>query len=90
MVNRISFQGKETMHKTLLGFFGLTLVGLTIGCHHTAGVCDCEQIPPPGGLCPSAAGVTGDGGLGHYPVKAEAIKELPKNTKEPAKAAEND
>jgi hypothetical protein len=48
----------------------ISLIGLTLGCGHTAGVCDCDQ--PTGPCCygPGAAPVA----------TAEPIKVLPRDT----------
>ena len=45
-------------HISLLGL-GLVMLGAMVGCHHVAGVCDCERSPAlVGAEPPLAQGVT--------------------------------
>ncbi len=45
-------KGRETMRRLLTALMGLTLVGALVGCHHTAGTCDCGCD---GGACGGGA-----------------------------------
>src|SRR5215831_2786187 len=75
-------KGKEAMRKPFVSLLGVGLLGMAVGCfHHTAGVCDCEQVPPHGGLCPSYA-LPAKIAPAPYSGKPETIKEMPKDGKE--------
>jgi hypothetical protein len=77
------------MRRTFVLLAGLGLMSLALGCHHTAGMCDCEG---PGNPC-----VYGGCGIGHGPgpiaapaptLRPEPIKELPKPVPAPEKIGE--
>jgi hypothetical protein len=38
-------KGKDAMRRISLLGLGLMLLGAVVGCHHVAGVCDCEKSP---------------------------------------------
>jgi hypothetical protein len=55
------------MRRLILSVSALSLMGLTVGCVHTAGVCDCNG----NGTAPAKVAAA---------TKPEAIKEMPKET----------
>jgi hypothetical protein len=60
------------MRRSILSIAAVSVLAMTVGCVHTAGVCDCDRPSFPNGV------VNG--------TKAEPIKEMPKVTaKEAAK-----
>ena len=68
----------ETMRRLILSAMALGLLSSVIGCHHMAGVCDCD-----GGCCGCGAG--GPGMPGPAPrINPEPIKEMPKEGAKPA------
>jgi hypothetical protein len=67
------------MRRLAMVMFGLGLLLAVEGCRHTAGVCDCEQPPPPCAGHASAVPAEAPGGPVGAPVAApEVIKEPPK------------
>ena len=55
------------MHRLILSISAVSMIGLATGCTHTAGACDCTDLP----VWARARAVNGI-------AKAEAIKEMPK------------
>ena len=64
-------KGKETMRRLLGILMSTGLLGISFGCNHMHGVCDCDVGPhgygPPPAVVPVKPGV-----------KPEPIKEMPK------------
>ena len=38
-------KGKDAMRRMSLLGLGIIMLGAVVGCHHVAGVCDCERSP---------------------------------------------
>jgi hypothetical protein len=38
-------KGKDAMGRICLLGLGFMMLGVMVGCHHVAGVCDCEKSP---------------------------------------------
>ena len=38
-------KGKDAMRRMSLLGLGIMMLGAVVGCHHVAGVCDCERSP---------------------------------------------
>lgn len=64
------------MRRLLVSLSALGLLGAIVGCHHTAGCCDCDI---PGHQCPGCCGPSAPSGIPMQPaLKAEPLKEMPK------------
>jgi hypothetical protein len=63
------------MSRLAAALLPLTLLTATLGCHHTAGVCDCDNG---NGACCSTLPAPGPIVVGSTPARAaEPIKEMP-------------
>ena len=67
------------MRRLWTGFLGLMLVGALVGCHHTAGVCDCGYDGGHGAIADVHAVPVGPDGAMMPP--PEAIQVMPRGEK---------
>lgn len=73
-------KGMETMRRFLATLSAFGLLGVMVGCHHTAGYCDCDSSNPGCRTCGATAAV---------PVKPEQLQEMPKENGKKEENKEN-